>query len=316
MNNTNYGPRLQYSEQVDLDLKKELLIPEMKTIDPVSYVSRLFRENFKPSEKSFKEFISKGEGNTIEKRSFYRKFSQICFERGLLSSAVLKGNGEVMMVAAFRHSLGFQSPANSKEQKIFESSLSDSNARHIKILHNDWVNSACAIVSDASKNASKVVSAFKTAVEEGDLPGRNGGSALENIMPFLSVKREYSLINTYTEKLNNLKRSSSQIQATGCVSNAAEIQIHVLKNAISKLNIMISKKKYLKHRFLTLLEYALSRVQKFQNELDSDTFNVNRIAASITGSGSGDEDGENKGDTGGEGGIKVDQNANNKGESL
>lgn len=171
------------------------------------------------------------------------RFSDVAFQRGRLSAAVLRGTGKMMLFSCLERTVGQQQAKQRQERKLFQSNSLHQNVPggrgDISITNRGFADSAVGVVVDVLKDARQVVDTF-TALAEGK-GGPDGVGTLQKQYPFLTNQRERELLTQYRTQLENLK------------GPGYEQEREVLKRAQEKTEAIIAKKDQMKRDFLQKL---------------------------------------------------------------
>ena len=176
-------------------------------------------------------------------RMFLSRFSQIAFQRGTLSGAVLRGSGKMMLFSCLKRTVGQSQPVNQRQQRLLEAGSQRRNVAGSPpdqvIFNRGQVDGAVGLVVDVLRDARRVVDSM-TRLAQGDnvLADGSGAETLRKTYPFLSDSRERELLAGYREELAACQ--SPQDRA-------------VLQNAIVKTQALLDKKQQMKQRFIARL---------------------------------------------------------------
>jgi hypothetical protein len=246
---------------LDEEIKKKLYLPQLPTVDPLYLFNKMFNENFVPSKEANRRFMLAASKNNPDKRNFMQKFSYICFERGHLASAVLKDEGSILLMAAIDKAIA---PIKLKQSRTSElSSDSGGSIGADTVFYDDCAGSARSLALNASKSASKALESLKKAIEQENTTGNAEMKTMEYIIPFVSLKRETTLLSMFQNEITELKGR----QKNGPDNNTIIERLRALNNAAAKVQAIINKKRQMSLRFLSLLENAWTRIERFQSEL-------------------------------------------------
>lgn len=188
------------------------------------------------------------------------RFSDISFQRGRLSAAIVRGTGKMMLFSCLERTVGQQESKQRRERMLFQRSSSHrlipQRREDISISNEGFADSAVGLVVDVLKDARQVLDSF-TAMAEGK-SGSAGMGTLHKQFPFLTDTPERELLEQYRTRLEQLKGPGHQEER------------EVLKRAEEKAEAIIHKKDQMKRDFLQCLRQlsynALSAQALFTSE--------------------------------------------------
>ncbi|MCT4621771.1 MAG: hypothetical protein N4A62_20585 [Marinisporobacter sp.] len=270
-------------DSINQHMRKELLLPPYKSFDPIYFASKIFRKCFVPNHTDFDSYQTAFNNE----QNFYKKFSSYCFDKGTLASAILKGEGKIMMLAAYKQSLEHPSTLHQQSKILYGSRMSSKKASHINIYYNQCYKSACGIVFNASSQANRILSNIKKAIEQDEEQSEISGNAFEEILPFISTKREVALLNEYKHSLINLKKICKSPTISEEELSHIKKKIYILEKSINKVNTIIQKKNMHRLNFLTSIQNVWDRLHEFEQNL---TYSPIRNPISISSAEGEDSD--------------------------
>lgn len=264
-------------DSINQHMKEKLLLPQYKSFDPVYFATKIFKNCFVPSDKNFDNYKTSNNNDS----NFNKKFSKYCFNKGTLASAILNNEGKVMMLAAYKQSLEHPSTIHQQNKVLYGSRMSSKNANHISIYYNQCYKSACGIVLNASTQANKVLSNLKKAIENDEERSDLVSNAFEDILPFISTKREVTLSNHYEDLLKSLKAKSQSPNITKEETSHIKKQIYILEKSVTKINTIIQKKNMQRLNFLASIQTIWDRLYQFEQNLTNNTIQNSTSPSSI-----------------------------------
>lgn len=186
-------------------------------------------------------------------------FSEMAFQRGRLASAVLQGTGRMMLATCLQHSVGQQSPVQSR-QTLFGAGTQvrvvPGSSPDQMVFHRGFARSAVGLVVDVLSDARSVVDTLaEMAGGTGTLEENEGAQTLRQVYPFLDDRREQELLDQY------------RIQLAG-TTGVEERQ--VLQNAIVHAEALITRKAQMKNEFITKLRLISDKAEEALEELQSE----------------------------------------------
>ena len=180
------------------------------------------------------------------------RFSEIGFQRGSLSSAVLNGTGKMMMVSCLKRTVGQENAKSLRERKLFqmhsEHRMVPGGRGSLGIVNKGFADSAQGLVLDVVKDARLSLENLEKMVRgEVTSDGKSGTGTLWKMYPFLDQRREEMLLAGYEEKLRDprLPEGSEERQA--------------VLSAKEKVTAVLRKKEQTKREFLAELRKLRER---------------------------------------------------------
>ena len=201
-----------------------------------------------------------------EAGTFADRFSQTAFSRGNMAGAVMRGNGEMMLLSSLKRTVGQTQPENYRQRMLFQSGTSAKRNigghRRDKVIFNKGeVYSAVGLVVDAAQNARRTVDTLAELAEGGNsLPEGSGAETLIKQYPFLSDERERGLLEKYS-------KASKQLGG----SDAAERRL-VLEKAHQRTQALIAKKQQMRFGFTQHLRFLSGRAQQAAEVFEDEAF--------------------------------------------
>lgn len=244
--------------------------------DPVYHVSESFSRTFDFYGKSGSVSIGGETENTLseankedkdqKKQEFLAKFTQTAFSRGKLSSAIMRGTGDVMLLSCLERSAGQTMPKSNRGRKVFESGASRQETlpgpMQAKVYYNEGaIYSAVGLVVGAIKNAKAIVSTLAELAEgDGEIRTGSGAETLLNLYPFLSDRNELELLDRLNEMLQK-------------ESTAADVNKKmILQRAYHKTQAVIEQKKQKRSEFANHLKEISRKSKEAQERFKSREF--------------------------------------------
>lgn len=186
-------------------------------------------------------------------------FSEMAFQRGRLASAVLQGTGRMMLATCLQHSVGQQSPVQSR-QTLFGAGTQvrvvPGSSPDQMVFHRGFARSAVGLVVDVLSDARSVVDTLaEMAGGTGTLEENEGAQTLRQVYPFLDDSREQELLDQYR----------AQLAGTTGVEER-----QVLQNAIVHAEALITRKAQMKNEFITKLRLISDKAEEALEELQSE----------------------------------------------
>lgn len=186
-------------------------------------------------------------------------FSEMAFQRGRLASAVLQGTGRMMLATCLQHSVGQQSPVQSR-QTLFgvgtQVRVVPGSSPDQMMFHRGFARSAVGLVVDVLSDARSVVDTLaEMAGGTGTLEENEGAQTLRQVYPFLDDSRERELLDQYR----------AQLAGTTGVEER-----QVLQNAIVHAEALITRKAQMKNEFVTKLRLISDKAEEALEELQSE----------------------------------------------
>lgn len=202
-----------------------------------------------------------------------RRFSQIAFQNGALSAAILEGSGKLMLVSCLKGALVWNTSEPDETRTLFDVG---SQRRNVpgrdpdQMLFNRGVaGSAVGIVVDALRDAHRVVQSMREMAEgTGELKAAEGGVTLRTLYPFLEDARERELLERYAARL----KDCDDVQ-----------ERPVLQNALVHTRAALDKKAQMREEFTSKLRVLSSQAEEALTEFEAPRFAGQIIAALLLG---------------------------------
>ncbi len=198
----------------------------------------------------------------VENNMFLQKFSQMAFNRGTMSGAILGGTGKMMLFSCLKRTVGQTGPDNLRQRKLFEGSSQRRNVEGKdpdKVMFNRGeTDGAVGLVVDVLRDARRTVDSITQLMSgKNALPSSSGASTLSQMYPFLSTDKEINLIESYKSQL----------------SGATNVQDkEILKHAMEKTRALMEKKQQMKERFIVALREVSDRANDALEEFTAEGF--------------------------------------------
>ena len=240
----------------DIGVKRSEGKPEREDAPDETEASEKRREAEAQEQEDMKE-SQKREKPDEEKRiggAPMKEFSQMAFERGELSAAVLQGTGKMALISCLKRSagqpeqsatlfgLGAQTrnvPARDPDQMMF---------------HRNFAQSAVGLVVDTLRDARQTVDSLREmAMGTEGFRVQDGGATLRTMYPFLDDSRERALLDERRERLKG-----------DCTPEERAI----LENAAVRAEALIAKKARMKEEFIQRLREISDRATQALEELE------------------------------------------------
>lgn len=158
----------------------------------------------KQRDNSNKSGSAKGFYDDDKERYMLRCFSDNAFQRGLLSGAVLRGTGKMMLISCLKKTAGQLEPENIHQRKLFERSGAQRSVPggfpNKVVFNRGFAKTAVGLVVDVLFDARCVVENMCAMIEKGD---HEGGDTLRAMYPFLDDRRERQLLEQYYARLKD-----------------------------------------------------------------------------------------------------------------
>ena len=189
-----------------------------------------------------------------------RRFADVSFQRGMLSGAVVRGTGKMMLFSCLERTVGQDKAQPQKERKLFQRNSSHrkvpGGGGDVAITNKGFSRSAVGLVVDTLKDARRVMDSFTTLVEKKG----PGAETLYRQYPFLTDDAERDLLAQYRARLEELRGPGH------------EEEREVLKGAQEKVEAIIAKKDQMKRDFLQRLRYLQRSAMEAEQLFSSDAF--------------------------------------------
>ncbi len=199
------------------------------------------------------------------------RFSDIAFQRGAMSAAVLNGTGKMMLVSCIKRTAGQSGPMQIQEQDVLETG---SQLRNIPgrspdqmVFNRGFAGSALGIVVDTVRDARRVVDSMADMARgTGELEARDSDT-FRTMYPFLDVSRDLALEAEYREKL------------AACTDPREK---PILQNALVQALSLKAKKLQMRNEFINKLRFISDRAAETLSELEAPGA-LEEIRASVWG---------------------------------
>jgi len=194
------------------------------------------------------------------------KFSEISFMRGKMSAAVLNGTGNMMLFSCLKRTLGQSEPMKLQQRKLFQGgsrawkpmNTKAADAQATTLMRNEvFSKSAVGLVFNVTKDARRTVEQMTELVENGG----TGTDTWEKLWPFLSSRKEETLLEEYQRQLDGLGNSPEDEQ-----------QRSLLTKAITRTRGLISKKTRMRNDFLFRLRSIGNQAREAAAQFSDETF--------------------------------------------
>lgn len=203
---------------------------------------------------------AKGVYEDDRERNMLRCFSDNAFQRGLLSGAVLRGTGKMMLISCLKKTAGQLEPENLHQRKLFERGGAGRRASGGSpdrvVFNRGFAKSAVGLVVDVLFDARRVVEDMRALIEKG---GDEGGDTLRAMYPFLDDRRERQLLEQYYARIKNPEGLTSDERA-------------ILQAAIEKTEALKARKAQMKQELIDRLRYISGMAAKAIEELTDPEF--------------------------------------------
>lgn len=195
-----------------------------------------------------------------------RRFSEIAFQRGTLSGAVLRGTGRMMLFSCLKKTVGQSQPLREQQRRLFDSasqtrSIPGHGAGRV-VFNRGFTFSAVGLVVDVLRDARDTVTAMED-MARGKLDGTElggwGADTLRSMYPFLDDGRERALLEAYYGRLNG-----PEALGTG--------EKGLLQNAIHRTRALMEKKGRMKWEFINKLRFISDRASEALAEFERPGF--------------------------------------------
>lgn len=223
-----------------------------------------------PDPGSARSFYERGDGRD---QDLIRRFSETAFQRGIMTGAVLRGTGKMMLFSCLKKTVGQSQPVKEQQRKLFGNASQERNVPgHVpdKVVFNrGFTDSAVGLVVDALRDARRTVEDMQGLARGGldrTESGSSGADTLRTMYPFLDDSRERELLGQYQD----------QLQGSG-VSDTDERAL--LQSAIGRVRALIDKKSRMKEDFINRLRFISDRASEALAEFEEPGFTAAMDAA-------------------------------------
>ncbi len=194
-----------------------------------------------------------------EEETHLKKFSDMAFQRGGLSSAVMNGTSKAMFFSCLNRSVETPDVKMNRERKLFQQSSKHRNipgTTRAKVITNPgFEQSAVGVVVDSIRDARYTMKHMED-IAKGKM-GPDGMETMRKQYPFLTDDREKELLQKYKNQLG------------AAASNA---QKNALNAGILKLEHVIEKKAQMKKQFLEQLRKLQDNARRAEKMFMSEDF--------------------------------------------
>lgn len=185
-------------------------------------------------------------------------FTNMAFQRGGLSAAVLAGTGKMMLVSCLKRTVGQNAPQRLQERTLFGIG---SQMRNLPghdpdqmAFNRTFSKSAIGLVVDTLRDARRVVDSMADMADGAGELGLKESETLRRMYPFLDSSGERRLLEEYKEK----------IKLTSDMEERA-----VLQNAMLHTRALMDKKAQMKNEFINKLRLISDRATEALAELET-----------------------------------------------
>ncbi len=194
-----------------------------------------------------------------EEETHLKKFSDMAFQRGGLSSAIMNGTSKAMFFSCLNRSVETPDVKMNRERKLFQQSSKHRNipgTTRAKVITNPgFEQSAVGVVVDSIRDARYTMKHMED-IANGKM-GPDGMETMRKQYPFLTDEREKDLLQKYKNQIG--KTSSDE-------------QKNALNAGIMKLEHVIEKKAQMKKQFLERLRNLQDNARKAEKMFMSEDF--------------------------------------------
>lgn len=190
------------------------------------------------------------------------KFSEIAFQRGNLSGAILGGTGKMMLVSSLKRTIGQSGPKRQQQQTLQDVGAQKRNIPNrnpdMMVFNRTFTDAAVGLVVDTIRESKRVVQSMQDMLHgTGEIRGDVEASVLFKQYPFLDDGQERELIAAYEQRL---------------AESADPRERAVLQNGIARARALIAKKDQMKVLFTNKLRLLSDRATEALAEFTADTF--------------------------------------------
>lgn len=203
-----------------------------------------------------------------DEQAMLQRFSEVAFQRGTLSGAVLRGTGQMMLFSCLKKTVGQSEPQMWQQRKLFEKASAHRNlpgaAPRKAVFNRGFTGSAVGLVVDTLRDARQTVDDLTLLAQGRSNMGAKGADTLLTMYPFLDDSRERALLEDYRAQLAGLDEGAPQRS--------------ILQNAVVRTEALIAKKAQMKLEFTNRLRFLSDRATEalavfeqpeFAQELDT-----------------------------------------------
>ncbi len=184
-----------------------------------------------------------------DEQAMLQRFSEVAFQRGTLSGAVLRGTGQMMLFSCLKKAVGQSEPRMWQQRKLFEKASPHRNlpgtAPRKAAFNRGFTDSAVALVVDTLRDARQTVEDLTLLAQGKSDMGAAGADTLRAMYPFLDDSRERALLEDYRAQLAALAEDAPQRP--------------ILQNAAARTQALIAKKAQMKLEFTNRLRFLSDR---------------------------------------------------------
>lgn len=224
--------------------------------------SRAVRNDM-PDPASARSFYEREDGRD---QDMLRRFSETALQRGVLSGAVLRGTGKMMLFSCLKKTVGQSQPVKAQQRKLFEKASQTRNVPGYSpdkvVFNRTFVGSAVGLVVDTLRDARRTVADMQSLARGGlnrTEAGSYGADTLRTMYPFLDDSREREMLAQYYTQLNGPEALSAEEKG-------------LLQNAIGRARGLIEKKARMKEEFINKLRFLSDRASEALAELEEPGF--------------------------------------------
>jgi hypothetical protein len=200
------------------------------------------------------------------------RFSELAFQRGAMSGAVLNGTGKLMLVSCLKRSAAEAGPKHMQQQTVLGTGSQIQNlpghAPDRLMFNRGFANSALGIVTDTLRDARRVADSMTEVACGRAGTGQADCAAMFKLYPFLDDSRDAALEAEYREKLAR------------CTD---EREKPVLQNALVHTRSLRAKKAQMKNEFINKLRFLSGRAEETLSELETPGILDELIASAFGG---------------------------------
>lgn len=255
--------------------------------DPLYHITESFRQSFDAIGRKQARNLAEGGGESgepepgkaefsdpSETRSFYERgnpeeqallsrFSEVAFQRGTLSGAVLRGSGKMMLFSCLKKTVGQSQPVRWQQRRLFEKASPHRNVpghSPDKVMFNrGFTDSAVGLVVDTLRDARRTLEDLEDLAEGKSDMGEGGGArTLRTLYPFLDDSREHALLRQYRGQLSELPDGDPARS--------------ILQNAAGRTEALIAKKAQMRVEFINKLRFLSDRATEALADLEEPGF--------------------------------------------
>jgi hypothetical protein len=205
-----------------------------------------------------------------DEAGFYSRFSQVAFNNGRMSGAVMQGEEKTMFISCLQRACGVPFRPNDKQKTLFASSAADVPVENYaaRLRFNEWTHGAAGIVVDSLMNADTLLSLLETLASDRSSEAIEGNDVdiYRCMFPFLSIKKETEMLELYENAIQTMSKD-------GVFKDSFDVDERlVLTHGLKKTRAMINRKRQMKSDFLVRLRELLLRSREARELLSSPLF--------------------------------------------